>query len=56
MAVEKAGEEHFSTLELVENDETAHGPEKDWAILAPEHDRTADLAQVSTQDALKLES
>ena len=41
----------FSTLELVSNDRAANYPEKDLAINAPEHDRTAETAQVSSKSA-----
>ena len=41
----------FSTLELVSNDRAAICPEKDLAITAPEHDRTAETAQVSSRPA-----
>ena len=46
MALQPEVQAPFSTLELVKNDKSANAPETDRAISAPEHDCTAETAQV----------
>ena len=50
MATDTETQAYYSTLELVSDDNTAHAPETDLAIVAPERDRTTETAQVGSQN------